>query len=150
MPFYSWKNTFLINILNSFKKNKKLFSQNWSTWVKKPGQAKSWSWFELATCGLSQRQLNKTWGLNIIIFNWSLIYFPLSGDWSNYDLPKLIRSQMRIGRVGKVHRCTERGRVNIGPPPSPHANFKRLVNKNAIKPWIGDSPAKFFLQALTP
>jgi hypothetical protein len=36
------------------------------------------------------------------------------------------------------------GRVNIVPP---QANFKTLVNKNAIKP---EDPRQFFLKALTP
>jgi hypothetical protein len=41
------------------------------------------------------------------------------------------------------------GRVNIVPP---QANFKTLVNKNAIKPKIGGPPPprQFFLKALTP
>jgi hypothetical protein len=38
-------------------------------------------------------------------------------------------------------------RINIGPP---QANFKTLVNKNAIKPEIGGLPWHFFLKALTP
>jgi hypothetical protein len=32
----------------------------------------------------------------------------------------------------------------------PQANFKRLVNKNAIKPEIGGPPWQFFLKTLTP
>jgi hypothetical protein len=39
------------------------------------------------------------------------------------------------------------GSVNIVPP---QANFKILVNKNAIKPQIGGPPRQFFLKALTP
>jgi hypothetical protein len=41
------------------------------------------------------------------------------------------------------------GRVNIVPP---QANFKTLVNKNAIKPKIEGPPPprQFFLKALTP
>ncbi len=39
------------------------------------------------------------------------------------------------------------GRVNIGPP---QANFKTLVNGNAIKLEIRGPPWHFFLKALTP
>jgi hypothetical protein len=40
------------------------------------------------------------------------------------------------------------GRANI--VHHPQANFKTLVNKNAMKPEIGGSPWHFFLKALTP
>jgi hypothetical protein len=32
----------------------------------------------------------------------------------------------------------------------PQANFKRLVNKIAVKPKIGDPPGNFIRKALTP
>jgi hypothetical protein len=48
-------------------------------------------------------------------------------------------------------RCTQGGggggRVNIVPP---QANFKTIVNKNAITLEIGEPPTQFFLKALTP
>jgi hypothetical protein len=40
-------------------------------------------------------------------------------------------------------------RVNIGPSPPPQANFKRLVNKNAIKPKIG-VPLAIFPESIDP
>jgi hypothetical protein len=45
-----------------------------------------------------------------------------------------------------TRRVRGRGRVKIGPP---LANFKRLFNKNAIKPKIG-GPLAFFPESLDP
>jgi hypothetical protein len=39
------------------------------------------------------------------------------------------------------------GGRNSRPPPG---NFQKLVNKNAIKPKIGDSPGNFLLKVMTP
>jgi len=53
---------------------------------------------------------------------------------------------MHTGEGGGKGAEGEGGMVNIGPP---LANFKTLVNKNAIKPKIR-SPWQFFLKPLTP
>ena len=41
-----------------------------------------------------------------------------------------------------MHRCTQGGEGGRGVNMDPQADFKRLANKNAIKPKIGD-PKKF-------
>jgi hypothetical protein len=51
-----------------------------------------------------------------------------------------------IIRIIDVHKGAG-GRVNIGPH---QANFKTLVNKNAIKPEIGGPLWQFSLKASTP
>jgi hypothetical protein len=51
-------------------------------------------------------------------------------------------------KVIDTHRGARRGRwYNIEPP---KANFHKFVNKNAIKPKIGDLPGNFVQIALTP
>ena len=46
-----------------------------------------------------------------------------------------------------AHRGVRWGRVNIVPP---QANFKKLVNKNAIKPEIRGTPQAIFPESLDP
>jgi hypothetical protein len=55
-------------------------------------------------------------------------------------------------RLVEIHRCTKgrgRGRGDETASP-PRQIFKKLVNKNAIKPKIGGPPGNFDLKALTP
>jgi len=49
-----------------------------------------------------------------------------------------------------MHTEGGRGRVNIVPTPTPLANFKTLVNKNAIKPEIGGPPLAIYPESLDP
>ncbi len=67
---------------------------------------------------------------------------------------KYLLSNVGWIRLGWFRRCIQgvrgaKGEDKYRTPP-PQANFKTLVNKNAIKPEIGGPPWHFFLKALTP